>query len=212
VDADPPEVKDLSAGNFRRQLVQTRERIGTHLSLYQIHSATLSSGVLEDRELRAELEDLRSSGVAIGLSVTGTEQAGTIHRAVTLGGFDAVQATWNLLERSAGEALQGAHEAGLGVIVKEAVANGRLTPRGAAEPLARAGARIGATEDALAIAGVLARPWVDTVLSGASTVGQLRSNLNALTIAWDGSLDEELATLAEPADQYWAARSRLPWT
>src|SRR5437764_1170164 len=43
--------------------------------------------------------------------------------------FDCVQATWNLLEPSAGSILQEAHEAGLGVIVKEALANGRLTER-----------------------------------------------------------------------------------
>jgi aryl-alcohol dehydrogenase-like predicted oxidoreductase len=43
--------------------------------------------------------------------------------------FDAVQATWNLLEPSAGPALAEAHAAGLGVIVKEALANGRLTDR-----------------------------------------------------------------------------------
>jgi aryl-alcohol dehydrogenase-like predicted oxidoreductase len=41
--------------------------------------------------------------------------------------FDAVQATWNLLEISAGPALRRAAAAGLGVIVKEALANGRLT-------------------------------------------------------------------------------------
>src|SRR5205823_8464378 len=46
VDADPPEVKDLSAGSFRRQLAETRELLGPYLTLYQIHSATLSGGVL----------------------------------------------------------------------------------------------------------------------------------------------------------------------
>jgi aryl-alcohol dehydrogenase-like predicted oxidoreductase len=50
------------------------------------------------------------------------EHFGTLH-----GTFDTVQATWNLLERSAGPVLAEAHAAGLGVIVKEALANGRLT-------------------------------------------------------------------------------------
>ena len=57
---------------------------------------------------------------------TGPRQADTIERALEVGGFDAVQATWNLLERSATAALAAAHDAGLGVIVKEALANGRL--------------------------------------------------------------------------------------
>jgi aryl-alcohol dehydrogenase-like predicted oxidoreductase len=212
VDADPPEVKELSADTFRRQIAETRQWLGAHLSLYQIHSATQSSGVLDDDEVAAELSSLRASGVAVGLSVSGEEQPATILRAVERGGFDTVQASWNLLERSATEALRGAHDAGLGVIIKEALANGRLGPRGRIEPLARAAARLGVGEDALAIAAVLARPWVDTVLSGASTVEQLESNLTALEVRWDESLEQELSGLAEPSEQYWRTRSDLPWT
>ncbi len=212
VAADPPEVKDLSADTLRRQLTETRELLGPYVSLYQIHSATVSSGVLDDPDVRRELEALRAEGVAIGMSVTGTEQAATIEHAVRIGGFDTVQATWNLLERSAGEALQSAHEAGLGVIVKEALANGRLSPRGGIEPLARAAQRIGVSEDALALAGVLARPWVDTVLSGASTVAQLTSNLSAFEVEWDPALEKELAPMTEAPESYWETRSSLPWT
>ncbi|MBV9047828.1 MAG: aldo/keto reductase [Solirubrobacterales bacterium] len=212
VQADPQEVKELTADNFRRQLEETRELLGEYLSLYQIHSATLSSGVLDDRDVRAGLDALRAQGVAIGLSLSGTEQGATIERAIQIGGFDTVQATWNLLERSAGSALQSAHEAGIGVMIKEALANGRLTSRGETEPLARAAARVGVTEDALAIAAVLARPWVDVVLSGASTVAQLESNLLATRVHWDAALEDELAPLTEPPDDYWETRSALPWT
>ena len=80
--------------------------------------------------MRDELDRLRADGLFIGFTATGPRQRDTIERAVAVGGFDAVQATWNLLEPSAGPALAAAHEAGLGVIVKEAVANGRLTARG----------------------------------------------------------------------------------
>jgi len=104
VDADPPEVKELTADTLRRQLDETRKLLGPYLSLYQIHSATLSSGVLDDAEVRRELDALRRDGVAVGASVSGTEQAETIDRMIALGGFDTVQATWNLLERSAGDA------------------------------------------------------------------------------------------------------------
>ena len=212
VDADPPEIKDLSAETYRRQLHETRGLLGGHLSLYQIHSATLSSGVLEDPEVNAELARLRSEGVGVGLTVTGTEQPATIARAVQLGTFDTVQATWNLLERSAGEALEAAHDAGMGVIIKEALANGRLTSRGQNPHLARAAARVGVSEDALALAAVLARPWVDTVLSGASTVAQLQSNLAGARVEWNETLEEELAALVEAPDRYWETRSSLPWT
>jgi len=212
VDADPPEVKELTADTFRRQLSETREQLGSHLSLYQIHSATLSSGVLDDPAVRGELEALRAEGVAVGISTSGTEQGATIERALQTGGFDTVQSTWNLLERSAGAALQAAHDQGLGVIVKEALANGRLSPRGGLQALARAARRRGVSEDALALAGVLARRWADTVLSGASTVAQLHSNLAALSTAWDDELEQTLSALTEPPAEYWQARAALTWT
>jgi aryl-alcohol dehydrogenase-like predicted oxidoreductase len=212
VDADPPEVKELTADNFRRQFEETREQLGPWLSLYQVHSATLSSGVLDDAAVRDELEALRRTGVAVGISVTGPEQGVTIERAIETGGIDTVQATWNLLERSAGPALEAAHEAGLGVMIKEALANGRLGPRGPVEGLIAAADRHGVTPDALAIAAVLARPWVDTVLSGAATGEQLRSNLVALSVVWSDELERALAGLVEAPEQYWKERSEMPWT
>jgi aryl-alcohol dehydrogenase-like predicted oxidoreductase len=51
-------------------------------------------------------------------------RAKTIERALESGAFDVVQATKNLREPSAAAALAAAHDAGLGVIVKEALANG----------------------------------------------------------------------------------------
>ena len=159
---------------LRRQLAETRALLGDRLGLYQIHSATIESGVLEAAEVMDALAELRRDGVAIGLTATGPRQAETIERAVSLGAFDSVQATWNLLERSAGPALALAHAAGLGVIVKEALANGRLTDRGDVPELRRAAARRGVGSDALALAVVLDQPWADVVLSGAATVGRAR--------------------------------------
>jgi aryl-alcohol dehydrogenase-like predicted oxidoreductase len=211
VDADPPEVKDLSVDTLRRQLEETRSLLGRWLSLYQIHSATMSSGVLDDQAVMGELADLRASGTAVGLTTSGEDQPETIHRALETGAFDAVQATYNLLERSAGPALEQAHSRGLGVIVKEALANGRLTARGGCEPLTRVARRLGAPVDAVAIAALLAEPWVDVVLSGAATREQLRSNLAAVELALDPDSAAELRELAEPSDRYWATRSSLAW-
>jgi aryl-alcohol dehydrogenase-like predicted oxidoreductase len=149
--------------------------------------------------------------VAVGLTTSGTDQGATIDRALEVGGFDSVQATYNLLERAAGPALERAHATGLRVIVKEALANGRLSPRGGCAPLEAVARRLGTTSDAAAIAAVLARPWVDTVLSGAATTEQLRSNLAALELEWSSQLDEELADLAEASERYWATRSELAW-
>lgn len=123
--------------------------------------------------------------------------------------FGCVQSTWNLLERSAGPALAEAAAAGRGVIVKEAVANGRLTAgaAGGLPALVSAADELSVSPDAVAIAAALARPWASVALSGAVTVGQLRSNLAAAALAGVPDLDE----LVEPPSTYCATRARLPW-
>jgi len=134
VGAEVNEVKDHSLEHLQRQLAETRSILGDSLCVYQIHSATLESGVLTDRGVLDELKRLKDSGLAVGLTVSGVHQSDVIRRAIEIraGGeplFATVQATWNLLERSAGPALAEAHQAGLGIIVKEALANGRLVSR-----------------------------------------------------------------------------------
>ena len=207
VDADVHEVKDLSSAQLARQLGETRARLGDQLDLYQIHSATTDSGVLRDREVLDELAWLRQGGLEVGLTVTGPGQAETIERALGLDLFDAVQATWNPLERSAEEQLARAHDAGLRVVVKEAVANGRLTAAGGVQRLLDAAREHDVTPDALALAAALAQPWADVVLSGAVSAEMLASNLAAREVEYDGSLDD----LAEEPERYWETRGALSW-
>jgi aryl-alcohol dehydrogenase-like predicted oxidoreductase len=206
------ERKDLSAGTFRRQLTETRDLLGEWLRLFQIHSATIESGVLDDAELLGELAALRGTGVAVGLTVTGPGQGETIDRALEVGIFDTVQATWNLLERSAAPALQRAHDAGLGVIVKEALANGRLTVHGAQPALLAYASERELPPDAVAIAAAISQPWSDVVLSGAVSPEMLSSNLRALELVRGGERPgEDLSQLAVDPDAYWLGRSQLPW-
>jgi len=199
VDAKVHEVKDHSLAALRRQIVESRALLGDFLDLYQIHSATLESGVLDDRGVLAELNTLRASGLTIGLSVSGPRQAQAIRRALAVNAdgvnpFQSVQATWNLLEPSAGAALAEAHDAGWGVTIKEALANGRLANR-----------------DVESIAAALANPWADVVLSGAVTVAQVRSNLQALERSVSADELASLMARAEPPDRYWTERSALRW-
>ena len=184
VKADPPEVKRHDVETFRRQLAESLEHLGDWLSLYQIHSATPESGVLENDEV---LNAMVESGLDLGVTVSGPSQAEMIDRAASLGIFSAVQATWNLHERSAEDALA---RCGLKVIVKEALANGRLASR-----------------DAEALAAALAKPWATVVLSGAASVDVLRSNLRALETPPPGDLPE----LIEDPETYWSKRSQLEW-
>jgi aryl-alcohol dehydrogenase-like predicted oxidoreductase len=211
VDVDVHETKDLSAEMLQRQLGETQSLLGRYLRLYQIHSATLESGVLNDRAVLDELRQLRANGLHIGFSVTGPRQAETIERARELDLFDAVQATWNPLEQAAGSALAAAHGAGLMVIVKEALANGLLTTRGAVPLLAEIARDAGVSPDALVIAAALTQPWADVVLSGAVTMEMVRSNLVAVGLELDAAVLERLLALRQNSAAYWQTRATLPW-
>jgi aryl-alcohol dehydrogenase-like predicted oxidoreductase len=208
VNADPPEVKDHRVDALLRQWPESKSLLGPWLRLYQVHSATQESGVLDDDDVHRALVDL---GVPVGVTLSGPWQAETLHQAleVMVDGrplYSAVQATWNLLEPSAGPALADAKAAGWTVIVKEALANGRLVTPG--DATLAPGDRPGVA----ALAAALAQPWADVVLSGAVTVDQLRSNLAAETVT-DLDLDlEGLAHLAMDPHTYWLERAALPWT
>jgi aryl-alcohol dehydrogenase-like predicted oxidoreductase len=216
LDAPVHEVKDLSIDTLRRQIVESRSAIGDRLQLYEIHSATLESRVLDDMVVLRELVRLRTTGLAIGLTVTGPQQSDVIRRAlrVSVDGinpFQVVQATWNLLERSAAGALSEAKAHGWGVIIKEALANGRLTDRGDRDRLAALSSEAIArttTIDALALAAALSQPWCDVALSGAVTTAQLDSNLRAVPLANDLT---DWPDIEESPSDYWAKRSALAW-
>lgn len=218
VDAEDHEVKDHSLATFRRQRSETADALGDALGLYQVHSATLDSGVLEDREVLAALTDLAGEGVAVGLSLSGPGQAATLERALQLtqdgyAPFTCVQATWNVLEQSVGDQLTRAHDAGWGVIVKEALANGRLTDRGDPPPQLREIATShGVGIDAVALAAVASNPAVDVVLSGATTGEQLLSNLDAVDLTLTSDELRAVLGLDEDATAYWQRRDRLEWT
>jgi aryl-alcohol dehydrogenase-like predicted oxidoreductase len=223
VEAEKHEIKDHSVPVLRRQVEESRNLLGKYLKLYQIHSATLESGVLSDREVLEELARMREQGLSIGLTLSGPKQPETLKRAMEIefSGkrlLDCVQATWNLLEPSSSFALASVHDQGMGVIIKEALANGRLTARNTdpefaaqRQMLEREAVRLGVTIDALALASCLAQPWADVVLSGAATVDQIRSNAGAIAVQWDADAARNLAELVETPDVYWGKRTEMAW-
>lgn len=219
VDAEQHEVKDHSIATLRRQWSETRALLDGRVDLLHVHSATLESGILEDVAVHDALAALRAAGEvrALGLSLSGAGQAATLRRAVRIERdgrplFDAVQATWNALEPSIGPLLGEVHDAGLGVIVKEALANGRLVRGPEAAVVAEHARRLGTTADALALAHALAQPWADVVLLGPATVEQLRSNVAALDVELDEEAASALQELAQPRAAYWADRAVMSWS
>jgi aryl-alcohol dehydrogenase-like predicted oxidoreductase len=219
IDARVQEVKDHGLSMLKSQFAESEAILAPYLRLYQIHSAAPETRVLEDSQVFDELRRLRERGLYLGVTATGPRQLDTIRKAMEvrfdgLPLFSTVQATFNLLERSAEPGLREAHGAGFTVLVKEALANGRLTSRVTEEktaPLRTVANRLSAPVDAVALAFVATNPWADVVLSGATTAPQLDSNLRALEVSLSPEDLRALEPLRTTAQEYWLERAKLPW-
>ncbi|MEU4609655.1 aldo/keto reductase [Streptomyces umbrinus] len=215
-DAEAHEIKDHSLATYERQRAESGELLGDRLDLYQIYSVTPDSPALTDKELHARLAEAAAQGLTVGFSTSGPAQADAIRTAlaVTVDGeplFRTVQSTYNVLETSAGPALAEAHDAGLTVIVKEGMANGRLADPHAPDAVRAIAEEAGLGSDAVALALVLRQPWAGVVLSGAATAVQLSSNLHAAVVDLDDEQQSRLDALAEEPVAYWERRGQLPW-
>lgn len=220
VTAEKHEIKEHTHLRLDLQWPESTARLSPYLRLYQIHSATFESGVLENTAVLHRLGEIRDQGTLIGLSVSGPAQGEVILEAlkIEIGGrplFGSVQATFNILEPSAGSALQQAADQGLGIIIKEGVANGRLTSRGSDALLVAELQKMadfhGVTVDALALAFVLRHPFAHVVLSGAARPEHLQANLQALEVHLN---EKELTALTKFAMQptsYWEKRGSMAW-
>ncbi|MFC5216028.1 aldo/keto reductase [Streptomyces coerulescens] len=215
-DAEKHEVKDHSLATYERQRAESDALLGDRLDLYQIHSVTPDSPALTDKDLHARLAEAAAAGLTVGFSTSGPAQAAAIRAAlaVTVDGeplFRTVQSTYNALETSAAPALAEAHDAGLTVIVKEGMANGRLADPYAPDALKAVAEETQLGCDAVALALILRQPWAGVVLSGAATTVQLASNLHAAAVDLDEAQLERLAALVEEPGAYWERRGQLPW-
>jgi aryl-alcohol dehydrogenase-like predicted oxidoreductase len=223
VDAEKHEVKEHTLDVLTRQYPESKKLLGDYLSVYHIHSATLDSGVLDNKEVIEGLWQLKESGVIVGLSLSGVGQSETLDKALEIQNgrdrlFQSVQVTWNLLEQSSTNVLKKASAEGCGIIVKEALANGRLTSRngdssfaGKKEILDKLSVKYNCGLDALALACVLNQKWADIVLSGASTEEQLKSNVQSLQIKLEKKDIALLESLKEEPADYWSLRGQLQW-
>jgi aryl-alcohol dehydrogenase-like predicted oxidoreductase len=183
----------------------------------------MESGVLENNQVLDYLWELRENGLIVGLSLSGARQAETLERSQEIKSsgrqlFQSVQITWNILERSATDSISKAVKAGYGIIVKEVLANGRLTTRNTVPDFQEKFKVIsGIAEshhvgvDAIAIAYILNQSWISVVLSGAAQRSHLESNIDALKIRLDPTEIEKLDQLAESPENYWQTRSDLEW-
>lgn len=222
VAAEKHEVKEHSLAVLNHQWELSRALL-PHLQLYQIHSATFESGVLENTAVLNRLAELKGEGVLIGLSTSGSNQSEVLKRAmdISIDGqplFDSVQATYNLLAKGVVKQLQEAHRSGMVVIVKEALANGRLTSRNTSPEFAsrkrqleRFALKYDVGIDSLALAYLFQSSFVSIVLSGATSTEQLYSNIKGYELQLSESELYELDELGMSEMDYWNERAALAW-
>ncbi|MGJ8738437.1 aldo/keto reductase [Zobellia laminariae] len=219
----PHEVKEHSLEKLTEQWQVSKELLPS-LEYYQIHSATFESGVLQNKPVLEKLLDIkRTTGLKIGMSTSGPDQKEVIENAlqIRIDGevvFDSFQVTFNMLEQAVLPVLRDIKLQGKKLIVKEAMANGRVFKNdkypqyqslyATLQTLAK---RYEVGVDAIALRYVMDAIQPDYVLSGAADINQLEQNLNANSFTLN---EEELEVLTkEKVDSkvYWEERSQLSW-
>jgi aryl-alcohol dehydrogenase-like predicted oxidoreductase len=217
------EIKEHSLLKLNEQW-QTSKAFASRLKVYQIHSATLDTGVLKNDAILDRLAFLKHEyGLEIGITTTGTNQTEVIKKALDIeveghALFDAFQVTYNILDQSLETISNVLKEQGKKVIIKEALANGRLFRNSnykhykelyrSLEKLAK---KYNVGTDAIALKFCEQNLQKSMVLSGASNSEHLASNLkvNLITLS-----QEELRALKKyriDANSYWQERKQLAW-
>jgi aryl-alcohol dehydrogenase-like predicted oxidoreductase len=223
VDATIHEVKEHSLSKLKEQWNFSKKLL-PYLKVYQIHSATLETGVLENTDVLAYLAFLkREHKLIIGLTTTGTNQLEVIKKAlkVTINEiqvFDLFQVTYNFLDQSLQEISAELVRQNKQIVIKEALANGRVF-RNHTYPhytemyrtLERLSKKHSVGVDAISLKYCEQTITDSIVLSGASTSEQLKENLKLHTFTLSNNDIDILNGLKVTPDFYWAERKKLAW-
>lgn len=217
------EIKEHSLDKLLEQWEVSKAML-PNLKYYQVHSATFDSGILENEAVLLQLHLIKKeTGLKIGITTSGTNQKGVIASALNIkieneDLFDSFQVTYNLFEQDTLEILRQVVSQGKTVIIKEALANGRIFPNGkfenyknAYDILNRLSKKYNVGIDAIALRFVMESLQPTYVLSGASNSKQLKENLKALEFNF---IEDELILLQSlnaPVQLYWEERAKLQW-
>jgi aryl-alcohol dehydrogenase-like predicted oxidoreductase len=217
------EVKEHSLSKLKEQWNFSKKLL-PYLKVYQIHSATLETGVLENTDVLAHLAFLkREHKLKIGLTTTGTNQLDVIKKAleVSINGiqlFDLFQVTYNFLDQSLQEISGELIRQNKQIVIKEALANGRVF-RNPIYPhytemyrtLDRLSKKYNVGVDAISLKYCEQTITNSIVLSGASTSKQLKENLTLHTFTLSNNDIDILNGLKVTPDFYWTERKKLGW-
>ncbi|SNR33862.1 Predicted oxidoreductase [Lutibacter agarilyticus] len=218
------EVKEHSLSKLIAQW-EISKKLLPALKIYQVHSATFESGILENKDVLNKLYELKKqTGLQIGITSSGANQIAIIDAALKIkikneDLFDSYQVTYNILEQSTHVILKQLIEQQKTVIIKEGLANGRLFKNekfthyqevyGALDTLAK---KYNVGADAIVLRFIMDYLEPTYVLSGALSKEHLAQNLKAQNFKLEAKELELLASFKTMPDAYWEERNKLPWS
>lgn len=222
-DASVHEVKEHSLNKLNEQWEQSRHLL-PYLSTYQIHSATLETGVLRNSMILNRLAELRDQhGLRIGLTASGENQCAILEEAMSIemGGralFEVYQVTYNILDQSVGALAKQLTEQGKRLIIKEALANGRLFPnqdfpqyQSLYKALSGLAKKYQVGIDAIALRFCVDALAPYQVLSGAAIPSHLSDNLKTERFQFEANELDALKDFGISTTAYWSERKKLGW-
>ena len=217
------EVKEHSLAKLNEQWTFSKQLL-PYFKVYQIHSTTLETGILENEAVLSELAHLKKEhNLKIGITTTGTNQVEVIQKALTVlvDGeqlFDVFQVTYNFLDQSLLEIIDELISQNKSIVIKEVLANGRIFKNenypyyqkmyATLEDLA---SKYNVGVDAIALKYGLQTISNATVLSGASNTNQLTENLKANSFLLSNDDIQLLKSFKVSPEFYWKERKQLQW-
>ena len=120
------EIKEHSLAKLNEQWAVSQQLL-PFLTSYQIHSATLDTGVLDNQTILERLADLKSTyQLHIGLTTSGANQNEVLKKAlaIKLNGvplFDLFQVTYNIFDQSLAKLFSQLAFSGKRVVIKESL-------------------------------------------------------------------------------------------
>lgn len=125
---EPHTYYDFSYEAIADSINQSLGRLRTdEIDLMQIHFGPEPAKVIKEGQTLRAMQDARDAGKVRYLGVS--PEVEHLPQLIDSGDYDAVQVTYNLLDRSAEDEIKRAADHGLGVLVRFPLAMGWLTPR-----------------------------------------------------------------------------------
>ena len=223
INAAVHEIKEHSLERLNAQWEFSRKLL-PNLKIYQIHSATLDTGVLDNKAVLQRLHQIKKDyNIIIGITTTGVNQVEVLKKAVDIELeneplFSSFQSTYNIMDQSILQLKGFFLNANRQLIIKESLANGRLIPNtsfkehnGLYKYITKLADKYNVGADAIAIRFCI-DSFPDAVsLSGASSANQLQSNLAAKTFKLQKEEMELLSSYEIDPIMYWGERKQLSW-